>query len=276
MDSMTLPQVQLGNLTVSRLMVGGNPFAGNSHLSVELSNDMLDYYTVANIKNDLRECERCGITTAQLRADMHIRRLLKEYWDEGGAIKWLAQTAPEIGDFPTYVQQIKAWGASAVYLHGGVTDEHYQMGRLGVMRERLKMMRDLGVAIGLGAHDPEVIEEVESQGWDLDFYACCFYNLSRTPRESFVATGRAHEEQFLQDDPERMCRTIRQVSKPVVAFKILGAGRRCGSAEEVRRAFEFAYSNIKPIDTVTVGVFSKHANQIQENARIAREILAAE
>jgi hypothetical protein len=273
MGNAALPEVSLGSVKVSRLMIGGNPFSGNSHISAELSDEMLNYYSTANIKVVLRDCERCGITAVQLRGDMHIRRVLREYWNEGGKIKWLAQSAPEMGDFPTHIQQLKGWGASAMYLHGGVTDDHFKRGELGVMRERLKLARDLGIAIGLGTHNPEVIEEVESQGWDLDFYAACLYNLSREPRESFVATGRLSEEEFDPEDPPRMCRTIRQASKPVVAFKILGAGRQCGTPEDVRKAFEFAYTSIKPTDAVTVGVFCKDKNQVEENAAITRDIL---
>ena len=268
-----LPEIRLGNISVSRLMVGGNPFSGNSHSSAELSAEMLDYYTADRIKQDLHECERCGITTAQLRGDMHVRRLLHEYWNEGGKIQWLAQSAPEMGDFATAVNQIKSWGASAVYLHGGVADGLFADGQMDELMDRVKIMRDLGIPMGIGAHRPELIEEVESRGLDVDFYVCSFYTLATVPRESFVATGRAGEEEFVRTDPPRMCQTIRSVRKPVVAFKVFGAGRQCRSPEGVRRALEFAYGSIKDTDTVTVGVFTKHGNQIAEDAGMVREIL---
>ena len=46
----TLPTVRLGGHEVSRLIIGGNPFSGNSHFSAEWDNDMLDYFTTENIK----------------------------------------------------------------------------------------------------------------------------------------------------------------------------------------------------------------------------------
>lgn len=274
MSSAMLPEVDFAGIKISRLLIGGNPFAGNAHTNSSLGQEMLDYYTVANIKKDLAECEKQGITCGQLRGDMHIRRLLKEYWDEGGQIKWLAQTAPEMGDFATHVTQVKNYGASAIYVHGGVADRLFRNGGLDELHECIKVMRDLGIPIGLGAHNPELIEEVDAQGWDLDFYATCLYNITRRPQESFIATGRVHEEEFLPEDPARMCQTIRQTNKPVVAFKALGAGRNCGSREDIRKALEFAYANIKPGDVVTVGVFTKHENQIAQNAGMVREILA--
>ena len=276
MSAPALPEVSLGNVKVSRLMVGGNPFSGNSHRTTELSEEMLDYYTTERIKADLWECERCGITAAQLRGDGHIRRLLREYWNEGGKIKWLAQSAPEMADFATHVKQVKSWGASAMYIHGGVADGLFSEGRASELHEQLKLLRDQGIPIGLGAHRPQLVEEAESQGWDLDFYVCCFHNLSRTPHESFLATGRVSDERFVPDDPARMCHTIRHVAKPVVAFKVFGAGRRCDTPDGAREALEFAYGNIKPTDAVTVGVFTKHSNQIAENAEIVRDLLSAQ
>ena len=44
-------------------------------------------------------------------------------------------------------------------------------------------VRDLGVLVGVGTHKPEVIELVEEQGWDVDFYAGCVYNRTRTEED---------------------------------------------------------------------------------------------
>ena len=62
---------------------------------------------------------------------------------------------------------------------------------------------------------------------------------------------------YLSSAP-RMCKVIRQVSKPCLGFKILVAGRKCTSAESVRAAFKFAYENVKPTDVVIVGMFRKY------------------
>ena len=67
-----LPRIMIGKHGISRLIVGGNPFSGNSHQSTRLSKEMRDYYTAEKIKETLRECERCGINTVQARGDSHI------------------------------------------------------------------------------------------------------------------------------------------------------------------------------------------------------------
>src|ERR1051326_1058343 len=85
----TLPTVRLGGVDVSRLIIGGNPFSGNSHMSSERDRDMLDYFTTERIKATLFECERQGLTTMQSRGDRHILRMLREYRNEGGTLHWI-------------------------------------------------------------------------------------------------------------------------------------------------------------------------------------------
>jgi hypothetical protein len=60
-----------------------------------------------------------------------------------------------------------------------------------------------------------------------------------------------------------------------LVYKVLAAGRKCGSPAEVRQAFEFAYGNIKPVDAAVVGMYPRYSDQIGENTRLVREILKA-
>ena len=73
----TLPTIRLGGVEVSRLIIGGNPFSGNSHQSAERDRDMMDYFTTERIKATLFECERHGLTAMQSRGDRHILRMLR-------------------------------------------------------------------------------------------------------------------------------------------------------------------------------------------------------
>ena len=60
--------------------------------------------------------------------------------------------------------------------------------------------------------------------------------------------------------------TIRQLEKPVIAYKILGAGR-VGPKE----GFDFALKNIRPKDGVCVGVWGKEgAGQLKEDAEMMK------
>jgi hypothetical protein len=125
-------------------------------------------------------------------------------------------------------------------------------------------MRDCGVRVGLGTHVPEVVIHAEERGWDVDFYMTCFYNLSREPRQSALVSGvhSFEREQYLAEDRDRMCQVIRQTPRTCLAFKILAAGRHCVTQLDVRRAFRFAFENIKDQDAVVVGIYPRDVDQI--------------
>jgi hypothetical protein len=117
----------------------------------------------------------------------------------------------------------------AIHRQGEVVDKAYQSGQMNTVKEWCKQVRDLGVLVGVGTHKPEVIAKVEEEGWDVDFYAGCVYNRTRTVEEWKKAlNGEILEmpgEIYLHSDPPRMYRVMRQTSKPCFAFKILAAGR---------------------------------------------------
>src|SRR5665647_457568 len=101
-----IPIVKLGNYEISRLIIGGNPISGNSHVSSDVDKAMEDYFTAENVKKALFRCEECGINAMQVRGDKHIFRILREYYNEGGTLQWIAQTASEYLSFEGNINQI--------------------------------------------------------------------------------------------------------------------------------------------------------------------------
>ena len=65
-----------------------------------------------------------------------------------------------------------------------------------------------------------------------------------------------------------MTAAIKQVSKPCLAFKILGAGRLCWSPPQVDQAFKFAFANIKKTDGVIVGMYPRFTDEIADDVRL--------
>ena len=119
---MAIGSVILGGVTVSRMVMGGNPFSGFSHQSPQRDDEMRRYYTTARIKQTFREAEAAGINTFFGRADRHVMRVLMEYWDEGGKIQWFAQTCPEFAPHSRGISNAIHGGASGCYIHGGQMD----------------------------------------------------------------------------------------------------------------------------------------------------------
>ena len=95
----------------------------------------------------------------------------------------------------------------------------------------------------------------------------------RRQEEARAAFGEAPiGEMYMEKDPERMCRAVRQTKRPCLAFKLLGAGRNIASRQQVEAAFRFAFENIKRTDAVIVGMFPKYKDEITENADIVRQL----
>lgn len=248
-----MPMVPLGSLTVSRLVLGGNPFSGNSHWSAERDAAMKHWWTVARIKDCLREAEGLGVNALLARGDNHIQRLLLEYWDEGGAIQWIAQTAPERKSVEANIRQICGTGAKACYLHGGMADGIFRDGDPEQMRDWIALIRELGMVAGLASHNWAYPLRAEEMDLGCDFYMCCFYDL-------YGRRGEHYED----EDRVAMCETIRRIDKPCIAYKIMAAGRN-----EPEAAFEFAFANIKPTDPVCVGVYTEHhPDQVRANVAL--------
>ncbi len=269
-----LPTISLSSDPVTRLIIGGNPFSGNSHISSELDEAMEDYFTTETIKATLRQCEAAGINTMQVRGDRHMLRMLREYRLEGGRMHWIAQTAPEMVSFEGNLHQILKAEPTAIYHHGTMTDQLFLAGEYDQIIHRLEIMQNTGVPVGLGTHIPEVIDFVESNCLSIDFYMCSVHNLSKVQRVSSAVTGQSNtDEPFDEADRKRMYEAVRFTDKPCLVFKILGAGRRCQSTETVRQAFAEALANIKPSDGLVVGMYPKDKDQVAENAAIVRELM---
>ena len=255
----TLPQIRLGTLEVSRLIAGSNPISGFSHDSAERSQQMVEYFTVDCIKAHLHACETHGINALVARADRFVLRFLAEYWREGGRIQWIVQTAPEMKDPIANIRQAKQAGASAIFVHGGEVDQLFADGRQEEIRARLELIRSLGLPVGVAAHEPQNHLDMQQMGLPIDFHLVCMYNLTgyrgRTTAEPV--------ETFDYADRALALTALRQLEKPCIAYKVLGAGRLTPEEglADVREA-------LRPTDGVLIGMFPPdHPDIVGENVR---------
>ena len=163
----------------------------------------------------------------------------------------------------------------ALHRQGEVVDVAFMTGTMNTIHEWCKRARDTGVIVGVATHKPEVIAFIEEQDWDVDYFAGCVYDRTRSEDEwRKILNGEILEmsrEIYIRSDPPRMYKVMRQTPKPCFAFKILAAGRIAGNG--IERAFRNAFASIKPNDGVWVGVFPKDKDQLRENAEIVHKIL---
>jgi hypothetical protein len=264
-----VPNMKFGGVEIGRLVAGCNPFYGFSHFNATLSAVMREYYTQERVCDVLRQCARFGINAYNFVALGRAQQDFERFQAEGGRMHLIVQG---IGD-PAPVH--KALKPRAIYHHGEYTDRAFVSGHMDTVKDWCKKTRDLGVLVGVGSHQPEALAAVEEEGWDVDFYAGCVYNRTRTPEQwRRVLNNEVLEmpgEVYLRGDPPRMYRFMRQTKKPCFAFKIMAAGRVDGGGAE--QAFRTAFESIKPIDGVFIGLFPRVKDEVRENAEHVRRIL---
>jgi hypothetical protein len=266
-----VPKMKFGNAEISRLVLGVNPLYGWAHYNNNFSKAMTEWYTQDKVCEIMHRSNSYGINAVNYVNAKRAPEDLARFQAEGGKMHLIVQvTAGD--DAASLVKNLKPL---ALQRQGEVVDVAYQNGTMETVKEWCKRVRDMGVLVGVGTHKPGVIELVEEQGWDVDFYAGCVYNRTRTTEElKQVLNGQLLEmphEVYLQSDPARMYRVMRQTPKTCFAFKILAAGRI--GDEGIEQAFRTAFESIKPHDGVYVGMFPKNKDEIKENAEIVHGIL---
>jgi hypothetical protein len=266
-----LPAIQLGSYRISRLIAGSNPINGFSYLGRHVDRHMKDYFTPEQTVTFLQKCEREGITAHQFSA-----RLKTDYLrmarEQGVKLHFIA-LHPGNKEIQSEIQTTQPIG---MVHHGGVTDELFGKGKSPQVHDFVKAVHDCGIMAGVSSHCPDNVKRIADEGWEVDFFMTCFYFLSRekTPGAEEKAPAVPTLEvshAFYKDDPLAMTEVIRQVQQPCLAFKILAAGRQCKNDATVREAFKFAFSRIKPTDGVIVGMYPRFSDEVQANARHARE-----
>jgi hypothetical protein len=260
--------VSIGGHTVSRLIIGGNPFSGFSHLGLEMDREMVAYYTPERIKATLRMAESIGVNTAILRADDHIRDIMLEYRREGGKIQWFGQTAGELGPPQVSLERMVEAGALACHIHGGVADNLYANGRMEELIPAVEYARKEGLTIGMAGHRPETILWA-AEHLELDYFMCCHYN--PIPREEVAVHRAGTEEAYLEEDRQAMMEAVGTLSLPVIHYKVLAAGRN-----DPREAFAYTAHHMRENDAVCVGVYTaRSADMLKEDADLLEQSLAA-
>jgi len=264
-----VPKVKFGKAEISRIVLGLNPLYGTSHFNRTYDTVMREWCTSAKVVEIMHRCASYGINCYQFYYASRCLADYERFRSEGGQMHLVVQSSSDPGEI------VKAVNPLAIYHAGEFTDNAYREGKMDSVRDYCKKVRQAGAMVGVGSHIPEVIAMVEDAGWDVDFYAGCVYNRRRTPEEFRKLLGgelpEMANEVYLQDDPPRMYKVLKQTPKPCFAFKVLAAGR----VRSPEAAFKLAFESIKPIDCIFVGMFPRAKDEIKENAEIVSRLLKA-
>ena len=267
-----VPTMKFFNVEIGRMVLGVNPFYGFAHYNNNFGVAMREWYTQERVCGVMHQATRFGINAFNYVSFQRGPQDWARFVAEGGKMHLI----PQVTANDDAAQMVRDLKPLALQRQGEVVDKAWQNGEMNTVKEWCKKVRDLGVLVGVGTHKPEVIAHVEEENWDVDFYAGCVYNRTRTPDEwRKVLNGEMMEmpgDIYLQSDPPRMYRVMRQTKKPCFAFKILAAGRI--PDRNIEQAFRTAFESIKPIDGVYVGMFPRAKDEVRENSEIVHRILA--
>ena len=269
--------------SISKVILGDNPFIGNSYVpDTYPRKEMYDYYQVDQVIDALFTAEENGMTTYMALADSYLIRMYERYRRQGGKMNIMFQTWPS-HDLQANIWEMMKCEPIAIYHQGSTLEQFLREDKKDELMKRLELIRSTGVYTGLGTHVPEILLQAERENWGMDFYMSCLYNYQnqRKGEQSSFFTNKPKYVVFYPEDPPKMYEAIRQVKKPCIAFKIFAGGQVFNgkTPEEVpgvlEAVFADVFTNIKPGDMACIGVYQKFKNQIKENAEIAKKVLAS-
>ena len=273
--------VEFLGFQATRVILGDNPFIGNSYIpDIYPRKEMFDYYQADKVLSAFFRAEECGINTYMCLADNYLIRLFQQYRRDGGKMNLMFQTHPAT-DLQANIYSMMDCEPIAIYHQGSTLDEFMRDGRKDYLLERIELIRSTGVYTGMASHIPETILLAEEENWGLDFYMTSIYNTQKNrenERSSFF-TNQPKYLKFFPEDPPKMYKVIKQVNKPCIAFKIFAGGQVFNgkTAEEIPGVLESVYTevfnNIKPNDLTCIGVYQKYKDEIKENVDIANKVL---
>jgi uncharacterized membrane protein YphA (DoxX/SURF4 family) len=275
---------KIGDLTISRLICGGNLISGYAHSRdlIYVSSLVQSYFSDEKVLETLHLCESSGINTAVLRVDTNTLRIMEKYRKRGGRIQWIAQCKITDKDMRSDIDAAVDSGAVGAYIHGGVADSFVAQGKTDLLGKALDHIRQRQVLAGLAGHDLKVIMASETMNLDPDFYMKTLnsgnywtagprlqQDPNWTPGSLDVVEpeyGRDEHDNIWSVTPRQTIEFMKQVKKPWIAYKVLGAG-----AIHPKDGFQYAFEN--GADFVCVGMFDF---QVVPDANIANSVLAGD
>jgi len=267
-DRQKMPTGKLGDLTVSRIICGGNLIEGYAHSRdlLYVSELLKNYHTDEKILDTLELAEQHGVN--MVNSTTNASPILNRYRQErGGKIQWLVQAAPQTGNLKEDVQRAFDSGADAFYIQGNVGDRMVRDGHVDRVGEVLEFMKDTGLPAGVGGHALAMPRACKKAGLEPDFYVKTlhskdYWSAQRPDQRRDVVSNS--DDNYWCTEPEETIAFMETIDKPWIAFKVLAAG-----AIPPERGFRYAFEN--GADFAMVGMFDF---QIAEDAAIATKVIS--
>jgi len=252
---------QIGNLKLSRVILGGNLIGGWAHARDLLYTDKLvkAYHTDGRVFRTFQIAEQCGVNA--ILTNPALMRVIGDYWNkEGGKIKFISDCGHPEGLIRGAQLSVEN-GASAVYTHGGVSDNWAKNGEFKKFEETLAAMRKLGVPAGIGAHRLETVQGCVERGIIPDFWMKTLHHTNYW--SAHPEAGYYSKDNVWCLDADAVTAYMDKLEQPWIAFKILAAG-----AIHPEEAFPYAFKS--GADFICVGMYDF---QVVDNINLVNSVL---
>ena len=274
----SMPYGQIGNVRISRLLLGGNLISGWMHSrDLKYVNSLFRAYaTEEKIIETLGIAEKHGVNTVFESGATFVARYNREC---GGKMQFIPHIKVDLEQsdaaLEKHIQGQVDSGAVALYVWGVSGDMLIQAGEVGRLAKAVEMAKKHGLPVGVGGHSLQVPVSCEKHGVPCDFYVKTFHKddyASATPkplRKDFMWSPGPKErtEGFYDNmwciDHEETARFMSTVKKPWLAFKVLAAG-----AYYPRDGFSFAFDS--GADFIAVGMLDF---QIKANSELMPKVV---
>ena len=258
-----IPASTIGNVEVSRMILGGNLIGGWAHSRdlTYLSDLVKAYHTKEKIYETFQIAEACGINT--LLTSPGVGQHLIDYRKQtGGKMQFIADTGNDDKTIATDgVKRAIDAGSPLIYVLGEATDRYYlrEQAKFNLIEECLQRIRDEGYPAGIGAHRVEACKKCIELGLVPDFWMLTYHHLGYW---SAVPGHPEHDNVFCRK-PDETVEFMSGRPEPWIAFKVLAAG-----ALKPQEGFRFAFEG--GADFICVGMYDF---QVVEDANICNTVL---
>ena len=256
-----VPMSKIGNVEISRMILGGNLIGGWAHSRdlIYVSDLLKAYHTKEKIHETLLLAEACGINTLLTTPGIGI--LLEEYRQKtGGKMQLIADTGTDWNTLADDgVKRAIDAGASLIYIIGEATDVFLREGKYDLVGKFLQRVRDEGYPAGIGAHRIEACKKCLELGFVPDFWVKTYHHHNYW---SASPGGQEHDNVFCRR-PEETEEFMLARPEPWIAFKTLAAGSLLP-----RDGFRFAFAG--GADFICVGMYDF---QIVDDVNICTNVL---
>jgi len=252
-----MPHGRIGKESISRMILGGNLMGGWAHSRdlLYVSKLVTTYFSDEKIFETFALAEASGIN-AFLTNPLLIR-VINEYWSRDlGNIKFISDCGGN--SLMEGIQVSIDNGASVCYLHGGITDNLVEAGKLDEIEKGLEMIRRNGLPAGIGGHKLKTVKSCIDAGIKPDFWMKTLHQVNY-----WSASPVPENDNIWCTDPKETAAYMKAVEQPWIAYKILAAG-----AIEPETGFRYAFE--QGADFICVGMFDF---QIRDDVALLKKTL---